>query len=491
MGHVRALLLASCASLVLPVAADAITVTTFDDENGSNSGACSLREAVTAINNAADFGGCTFSAGDTLVQLGTGTYLLQQSGRVDIDAPMTIAGGGVASTIIARDAAGSLDDDMLFVDLQVPGTVNFHGFTVTGSTPGSFGFNSAINYLANTGSDFVMTDVTVRDNALGGTAAFRIQGNTSATAELTRVIFQNNVGDGSQSFAEGGGMFCRAGGSSSIPVLTLTDVIFSQNTALAVGGGSGALGGGLGSEGCSLTLKKVTFDRNTVSADVANGGGLLVTDYAGSTTAVSLVNVTFSGNSAKTGGGLFEGLSFSGGGSGFSVTMKNVTFAGDTASIAGAHLYQDSTAASVKNVLFGPTSGSNCAGNPAPSLTLQGGNMDADGTCGTEMSNGSPGLAGALADNGGFTPTLALTPGGAAVDAGTNAGAPVIDQRGQARPQDGDGDGTATTDIGAFELVGGAVTPVEVPAAGPWGLVTLVLALAGVGVVALRLRAHP
>jgi hypothetical protein len=44
----------------------------------------------------------------------------------------------------------------------------------------------------------------------------------------------------------------------------------------------------------------------------------------------------------------------------------------------------------------------------------------------------------------------ALSP---AVDAGTNTRAPRIDLRGTIRPVDGDGDGHAVTDMGAFEFV--------------------------------------
>jgi hypothetical protein len=62
-----------------------------------------------------------------------------------------------------------------------------------------------------------------------------------------------------------------------------------------------------------------------------------------------------------------------------------------------------------------------------------------------------------LGENGGSTPTHALADDSPAIDAGDNNACPPTDQRGASRPVDGDGDGQAVCDIGAYEY--GAVLP--------------------------------
>ena len=81
-------------------------------------------------------------------------------------------------------------------------------------------------------------------------------------------------------------------------------------------------------------------------------------------------------------------------------------------------------------------------------------NLDSDGTCYLgqphDLPNADPRL-GPLQDNGGPTFTHALLFGSPAIDAGDDLVCPATDQRGEPRPQDGDGDGTYACDIRAFE----------------------------------------
>jgi hypothetical protein len=96
------------------------------------------------------------------------------------------------------------------------------------------------------------------------------------------------------------------------------------------------------------------------------------------------------------------------------------------------------------------------------SFLSAGNNLIGDGTGGSfvdDVLNDQVGTTAALinprlaplANNGGFTLTHALHAGSKAIDAGSSAAAPPTDQRGVARPRDGDGNGSKIADIGAFE----------------------------------------
>lgn len=121
----------------------------------------------------------------------------------------------------------------------------------------------------------------------------------------------------------------------------------------------------------------------------------------------------------------------------------------------------------------------NCGGQPVVSL---GYNLANDATCALDEPSdlpSTPVALGPLADNGGTTATFAPFPYSDAVDSGASScpgydGALTDDQRGFARPRDGDGDGSALCDRGAH----------EVPEPGP----TAATASAGIALAALAHR---
>jgi len=132
----------------------------------------------------------------------------------------------------------------------------------------------------------------------------------------------------------------------------------------------------------------------------------------------------------------------------------------------------------VKNTIIAANSGGDC--QVGPGLTSEGNNLDSDGTCDLngpgDISSADPLLL-PLASNGGPTHTHALratecgidscTPGSPAIDAADNTACPATDQRGVARPFDGDGDGNAVCDIGAHENDHGPAVCGCLPTASP------------------------
>jgi len=238
---------------------------------------------------------------------------------------------------------------------------------------------------------------------------------------LTEVTFSNN-----SAIQLGGGMV----NVDSTP--TLTNVIFTGNF---INNDWGA-GGGMANSGSNATLINVTFSNN-IALD--QGGGMFNFDSS-----PSLTNVTFSGNSATSyegeGGGLFN-FGFS------SPTLTNVTFTGNSATIIGGGMssWENSTP-TITNSIFWGNNPDQISGLATVTYSdVQGGwagngNIDQDP------------LLGPLADNSGFTFTHALGVGSPAIDAGDPNNCPATDQRGSPRPIDGDGINGPRCDMGAYEF---------------------------------------
>ena len=216
--------------------------------------------------------------------------------------------------------------------------------------------------------------------------------------------------------------------------MTAVNTTFSANGATGGTGGASTISGGSRTGGNggsgygaaifnyngSVSLTNVTLADNTVTAGLggaASGGTTNIPGAAGNRDGAAIYNLQLSGIA--------------------SLTLTNVLAARNVSSV-GDVLNNAGTVAGTNNLIgIGPSSG----------LT--------NGVNSNQVGVADPGLAGALALNGGTTQNYALNAGSVAINAGISAGAPSADQRGTSRD--------AQVDIGAYEFVP-AATPIIITA---------------------------
>lgn len=303
-----------------------------------------------------------------------------------------------------------------------------------------------------------------------------------------------------------GGTICVDATAVTTPISVTSGVLtYSGSGALTIDGNGATLQGDQSSGIISDTVsgQLLTIDSVTITGGHADSGGAIRTGGGGPTT-ISNSNIT--GNVADTdGGGVAAGdvtiinttisnnTGGNGGGGGFSVgslTAVNSTITGnsdtvdvgggasvfnsitlvystvtDNTGTQGANLQLNSESGvlnSFASIVASPHGSTNCH---QASTVSHGYNFSDDATCGftntaqgDRQTAGDP-LIGALANNGGPTPTRAPNTGSPLIDAIPTAacqadGATGIttDQRGVTRPQQGG------CDIGSVEVVAPPVT---------------------------------
>jgi hypothetical protein len=368
--------------------------------NTNDSGAGSLRAAITAAD-------ATSYGGDINIASGvTGTITLA-SALPGVTRSLAIVGPGAGTLTISGNGAYQI------FNLSSSSTMFIMGLTLAnGNSNATSGGGGAI-YSAGT---LTATDVTFSGNS----------GNTNS----------------------GGG----AGGAiDSLGLLTVTNCTFSNNSALGGGaidtygittvnnctfsGNSGPLGGGAIDNGGTTTVTNSTFTGNSAS-NAGGGSGGAIESFGGTMT---VTNSTFSGNSTSGWGGAIYNFN------GATLMAYNNIFIGNASTNANSNLGAGISAA-------GGTT------NASYNLFYQ--NLDAGTTeddCNGCTSNtnaitGSNPLLAVLGSYGGPTQTVLPEPGSPAICAATTgliASAVTTDQRGFNRTTSYSG--TTCVDLGAVQ----------------------------------------
>ena len=371
--------------------------------------------------------------------------------------------GGIAGT--ASATAGAIANS--------GGRVRVVGSTFSANTATFLG-GAIANYLGGPIGDRVGGRLTVRGSTFsankGGSQGGAII--TSSDQSVTTVLGSTF----SENAAESGGAILNYGGRTTVSAST-----FSRNSSTSTREGANPQGGAITNVLGELKVSTSTFSENSAGG---SGGAIHSGDPFIGSARSTVVNSTFSKNTARDGGGIYN--------VGELLTVRNSTFSENTATDSGGGLHNDMGhdfpgTARVNASTFTDNSASNVGGglynssfndaaNFSLRMTIVANNEapqspDASGafTSGGYSLIGSPGGAtgfggtdltstGArldpqgLQDNGGPTNTIALLADSPAVDAvGEGCPPPGTDQRGVMRPQDGDGEGAAHCDIGAYE----------------------------------------
>ncbi len=446
------LLGAALLPLQAALAADLIVTKFTDSLDGSCDSDCSLRDAVQKANQ---------TPGASRIILAAGTYSLSipplqnpdfedplvddddnLNGDLDIKGTLTIVGKGIDVTVID---AGRIDR----IAEGLPGAVaTLSKLTVrNGREPFRGG-----GLDVNTGGTLSLQSCAVSSNL--SIAAFEPGSGGGIWNQGTLTIDASRI-DGNRS-AAGEGSFGAGGGIYNLGSLTVRDALFSSNSASD--DDDSGLGGAIYNEG-TADIRRASFQNNGVSS---NGSGAAIFNVGSGMLRLENSTVTSSGGepynttAAVENGSRYEGPTAS-------ARLVNVTIAGNPIyglvnhgriSIANSIIAGNGLAADPENGV--DQRDQNCLNEGAGTQFSQTGLLRGtdSGNCATTLlvlnSDSFVTVMYPLAANGSQLPTFALRPSSIAVDAAVGSCAST-DQRRATRPRDGNGDGIAACDLGAYE----------------------------------------
>lgn len=345
---------------------------------------------------------------DTIV---VGEGLFEEDGTIVIGKPLTIIGAGASLTTIKPLSAVTVFD--IGNIKKATYKVAIRSLEIV---DGQYGVEN--------GRDLTLEDVVVRHHL--GTGI--INGNFGSI-RLHRVRVFGNQGAAFDNY-KGGFAF-------------VTESSFFGNIVSDPAGG-------VRNAGDLFMHQSAVYENIAPYGGMLNSGGLMY-----------LTNVTISGNTAQGNPGVVGGIMQLEGQS----YLTHVTITNNTGSSAGGVYSANFGTVYLRNTIVAGNSSPQCRihyiGSSLNGDITGAGNLTSDNSCnlwpagpgGTGSANVmgvDPGLL-PLADNGGTTLTHALLPGSLAIDGGYEQYCLKQDQRGIARPVDGDHDAIARCDIGAFE----------------------------------------
>jgi hypothetical protein len=454
----------------------------FSDNSAGGSGGGAYVDGESALTTA---GGSAVSANTAAVD-GGGVYAEAASSglalALSFDNTLFVAneagddGGGLFT---ARTGTAVLDS--IFTEANTAGDLgggiyaflfgawSVSGSELSGNSAGSDGGGVACGRT----SELTVSDTVLVGNIAGG------DGGGLFAESRAKVLADSLTASGNTAGGDGGGIALTAsnllelsGGGGGLAVrsrsrATLEDTLLSGNQATDAGGGllqsgaeaslvhsalsdnqvTGGAGGGAYVDAGTFTLERGSITGNSASAD---GGGL----YAAASAAIT--DSTLSSNAAGGDGG---GAWVSADARFTRATVVENDADADHDGVGGYGVYRSGGALSFEDsvvalstaggsddydVTFGfASAGANLFGALGRGLT--GNRYDRVGTLTAPLDPGLGGLETSADLTAFHTPQV----GSPLIDAGRGAG--TIDQPGNARPIDGDGDGVIAVDIGAVE----------------------------------------
>ena len=403
---------------------------TFSVTNSNDSGAGSLRQAISDTLTSPGPDRITFDAGldGQTIFLTSGSLVI--SGEVDIDA-----------SNLPNDIIIDANNNFRVIEIHPNAIVTLNnlsiinGRTATGS--GSCETLCGGGIFARSESHVSVINSKILNN-FGNSAGGILNDGT--------MLISGTLVSGNRAAFDGGGIrtgFGKMTITHSSVVSNVTEMEFGgagiyeevgelviQNSTIAYNRANGN-GGGLRSTGSkSIIVSDSTFAHNSATS---NGGGLFIDTFVGvsmTTSALTFINSTISKNTANVGAGGIYGFSrFT---TTIAVTLTHSTV-NENAGIGVALLSSSGGVATslIQNSIIANSTGSNCVGISGNSF-----NLSTDMSC-TGFHQGDPKL-GALADNGGTTQTHALLANSAAFSLGDPSICQMHpnDQRGMERPTD-------------------------------------------------------